>query len=127
MSPNHGISIIVPVTERYDDPEELFRSYCNALEPTGCELQFIYVLDGKYQSLAGTFDSIDSNGHSKEVIRLSRTFGESAVLTVGFERAKHELIMTLPAYNQVDPTCLPKLLDHIGGQRHGDCAPMAEK
>jgi glycosyltransferase involved in cell wall biosynthesis len=44
------------------------------------------------------------------VIELSRAFGESAALAAGFDVARGALLVTLPAYYQVDPGQIAKLL-----------------
>ncbi len=44
------------------------------------------------------------------VIELSREFGESAALAAGFDAADGAMLVTLPAYYQVDPREIPKLL-----------------
>jgi glycosyltransferase involved in cell wall biosynthesis len=114
MNDIKGISVIIPVTERFDEPAELFRQYCSALEAFDCPLEFIYVLDGKFDELCSTICNLDSRGHRLELIRLSRTFGESAALTVGIEHSNYDLVMTLPAYSQVAPDAITALVQGIG-------------
>jgi len=113
MIESNGISIIIPLTERHDDLQGLFDAYSQALVHTGRPLQFIFVLDGGFSQLAEELCSIDPQHHSIEVVPLSRTFGESTALTIGFDRAIHDLVMTLPAYQQVEADHLPTLIDAI--------------
>lgn len=113
MNSETGISVVIPVTERCDDVTELFGSYRQALEETGRPLQFIFVLDGNFAQLADSIRCLDAGTHALEIVALTRTFGESAALTIGFERARYDLVMTLPAYQQVKPDSIPKLLDAI--------------
>jgi len=108
-----GVSVVVPVTERFADPARLFDEYRTALESVGLALQFIFVLDGPFRNDRDKFLELESRGHELDVVTLSRTFGESAALTVGFNRARYELVMTLPAYKQVQPECLPRLFEAI--------------
>jgi glycosyltransferase involved in cell wall biosynthesis len=44
------------------------------------------------------------------VIELTRAFGESAALAAGFDVARGEMLVTLPAYYQVAPEEIPKLI-----------------
>lgn len=113
MGDSAGISIIIPLSERNDDLGDLFATYSQALGRTGRSLQFIFVLDGGFASLADELHGIDPGQHSLEVVSLSRTFGESAALTIGFDRAIHDLVLTLPAYQQVEADSLPALIDAI--------------
>jgi Glycosyl transferase family 2 len=108
-----GLSVIIPVTERFDDVAALFEAYKNALARTDADLQFVYVLDGGFADLAEQLRKIDAHPHSLEIIVLTKTFGESAALTLGFDAAKYDLIMTLPAYQQVSADSIPELLPHI--------------
>ena len=110
-----GLSIVIPVTERFDDPGTLFNAYRDALAETGRSLQFIYVLDGGFSGLAAELRQIDPGPSTLEIISLTRPFGESAALTLGFEQARHDLVMTLPAYQQVEAQSLPQLLEAIDG------------
>lgn len=113
MTDQQGISVIIPVTERFDEFRSLFAGYRDALDATGRPLQFIYVLDGKFIRYAPELRQLNAGPHSLEVISLSRTFGESAALTIGFERARYDLVMTLPAYHQIETSSLNLLLTAI--------------
>jgi glycosyltransferase involved in cell wall biosynthesis len=48
------------------------------------------------------------------VIELSREFGESAALTAGFARGRGDIFITVPAYYQVEPSELAKLVAEAG-------------
>ena len=113
MTNNQGLSIVIPVTERHDDLITLFDVYNKALQKVGRPLQFIFVVDGGFARVADELRSIETGNYSLEIISLSRTFGEGAALTIGFDRAKYDLVMTLPAYQQVEAAQIPKLIDAI--------------
>ena len=113
MTDIEGISVIIPVTERIGEFPSLFEGYRDALDAVGCPLQFICVLDGKFANLAEEMKSLDAKKHSVEIMCLSRTFGESAALNLGFERASYDYIMTLPSYHQVDPKSVAEMVNGI--------------
>jgi glycosyltransferase involved in cell wall biosynthesis len=113
MSTSGGISVVIPVTERHDEIGALYRSYAEALERTSRPLQFVVVIDGGFINLAEGIKRIEAGDHEFDTVMLTRVFGESAALNVGFDRSKYDLIMTLPAYQQVNPEALPKLVDAI--------------
>lgn len=114
MNKANGLSVVIPVTERSGDISELFGAYRDALESAKRPLQFIFVLDGGFAHLAEIMRRLDPGPHSLEIVILTRTFGESAALTIGFEQAQYELVMTLPAYQQIRADSLHTLLDRIG-------------
>jgi glycosyltransferase involved in cell wall biosynthesis len=47
-------------------------------------------------------------------VKLTRNFGEAAALTAGFERASGATIVTLPAYHQIEPADIRKLIAALG-------------
>ena len=108
-----GLSVVIPVTERHDDLAQVFESYVQALEPSGRDLQFIFVLDGGFDHLGNEIRALEAGLHTVELVSLTRTFGESAALSVGFDEARFDLVMTLPAYLQVKPAGLMQLFDEI--------------
>jgi len=107
------ISVIVPITERYDDIEEMYQEYKDALSATGRGFEMIYVVDGDFQKAYLKLKSLKENGEKLMLIKHSRAFGESIAITSGFQHASGSIIMTLPAYHQVDASELPKLIENL--------------
>ena len=65
--------------------------------------EFIFVLDGPHPGVMSQLDELSSAGNSNIIIvSLSRPFGESTALMAGLERASGDVLMTLPAYPQID-------------------------
>lgn len=104
------LSVIIPVTDRYDDPKELFGRYKAAVETHTGSYEFIYVLDGENPQVATTLHALQQRGERVRVITLSRWFGEATALAVGFDEASADTLLTLPAYEQVDASEIPKVL-----------------
>lgn len=104
------ISVIVPVGPRIDDIEPLYREYKAGLEATGMSFEMIFVLDGHRPRTGGILLELRNRGENIAIVSLTRTFGEATALTAGFEQASGSIIVTLPAYYQVDAAELPKLL-----------------
>ena len=107
------ISVIVPVTERYDDIGEMYREYKEALSQTGRAFEFIYVVEGNFQKAYLELKALKETGEKLTLIKHSRTFGEAIAIHSGFLHASGEIIMTLPAYHQVDAAELPKLVQSL--------------
>lgn len=116
MSPKIDLSVIIPVTERLDDTEELYYKYKAAVEKTGLVFEFLYVLDGPYPCICDQLNALKEKGEALKVIKLAKWFGEATALRIGFEHTSGELIMTLPAYQQVASNELPRLVKLIEGQ-----------
>jgi glycosyltransferase involved in cell wall biosynthesis len=107
------ISVIVPVTERYDDIEEMHREYKDALAAAGRPFEMIYVVDGGFRKAYLELKSMKERGETLTLIWLSRSFGEAVAITSGFQQASGGIILTLPAYHQVDAAELPKLIESL--------------
>jgi glycosyltransferase involved in cell wall biosynthesis len=113
-TPLETISVIVPVTERYDDVGEMYREYKEALSQMGRAFEIIYVVEGNFQKVYLELKTLKEKGEKLTLIKHSRTFGEAIAIHSGFLHASGEIIMTLPAYHQVDAAELPKLVQSLG-------------
>jgi len=113
VMPVETISVIVPITERHDDISEMHREYKDALSGTGRVFETIYVVDGGFQKAYLELKSLKDRGEKLTLIRHSRPFGEAIAITSGFQQASGGIIMTLPAYHQVDAAELPKLIESL--------------
>ena len=49
MTVNPEISVIVPMTKRFDDVVSLYRDYKAALEATARSFEFVYVLESHFE------------------------------------------------------------------------------
>jgi glycosyltransferase involved in cell wall biosynthesis len=104
------VSLIVPVGRRQADPAELFAEYRAGLDALGCHYEMIFVLDGPNEKFAAGLKQLTAGPRRITVVSLTRSFGEATAIMAGFEQAKGQVIVTLPAYFQVDASELPKLV-----------------
>lgn len=111
------ISVIVPVTGRYDDVAALFKEYRAALLGLGRSFELIYVLDGPKPEVRAELERLLAAGEVFELVQLARSFGEATALAAGFEVCRGTLILTLPAYFQVEPRSIGALFE-AKGQHH---------
>jgi glycosyltransferase involved in cell wall biosynthesis len=107
-------SVVIPVGARVDELDTLMAEYTAALDTTGASYEVVVVLDGRKEDLRASLRASASADERLRVIELSRQFGESAALMAGFDAARGEILVTLPAYYQVDPDEIPKLLTAVG-------------
>ncbi|MEM7217584.1 MAG: glycosyltransferase [Pseudomonadota bacterium] len=104
------LSVLVPITERYDPVEELYYEYKQGLEQLARPYEIIFVIDGDRPDVRSALEVLGHDDPHLKVVELSRAYGEATCLNVGLEHAKGELILTLPGFRQVDVRELPKLL-----------------
>jgi len=113
QSPNPSvpsISVIVPVCARRSELRALHAQYKAGMETIGLPFEFIFVLDGDRPDASRTLEDLLREGEELTIINLTRSFGEAAALMAGFERASGSVIVTLPAYHQIDAQDIPNLV-----------------
>lgn len=115
MSVGTDLAVIIPVGERHDDIAELHHAYREALEASGRHFEFTYVLDGAREEVFDRLRAMQKGGERLRIVRLAKAFGEATALTAGFENSEADIVLTLPAYHQVDPSALGRLLDRLDG------------
>jgi glycosyltransferase involved in cell wall biosynthesis len=114
--PNGSIqlSVIVPVGLRHSELAVLHSEYQQAIEQLGYSYEFIYVLDGPMPDAAQSLDQLFRSGQKLTAIYLTRLFGESTALMAGFEQASGQIVVTLPAYEQIEAGEIGKLIAALG-------------
>lgn len=104
------VSVIVPVGKRQADAGALYSEYKAGLEATGRSHEIIFVLDGPQPEFSAALRVLVDQGESFSVVSLTREFGEATALMAGFEQASGQIILTLPAYHQIQAGEIGKLL-----------------
>jgi len=104
------LSVIVPVGNRRANAAELYSEYKAGLDAMGRPYEVIFVLDGQRDEFAAELRALLDRGERLTVINLSRPFGEATALMAGFEHAVGRIIVTLPAYRQIEGSEVGKLI-----------------
>jgi glycosyltransferase involved in cell wall biosynthesis len=109
------VSVIVPVVEGVDDLAELYRSFSAALTARGNDHEFVFVFDGGYVP-PPELVALSHERTNLKLLRFARSFGETAALRLGIERSRGDLLLTLPAYFQVQAEGVDALLEALTDQ-----------
>lgn len=109
-----SVSVIVPVCGRRSELRALYSQYKAGVAAIGLPFEFIFVIDGDRTEASSTLQKMLEEGADFTVISLTRSFGEAAALMAGFEHASGSVIITLPAYHQIEPQDIPKLVAALG-------------
>ena len=104
------ISVIVPVGARQAAAAEIHAEYVRSLDALGRRYEMIYVLDGMHEKFATDLNQLRLGGASFTVISLTRPFGEATALMAGFAHARGQIVLTLPAYHQIQADQVATLL-----------------
>jgi glycosyltransferase involved in cell wall biosynthesis len=102
----HGdpdVSVVVPVVERYSNLQRLYEELSREIAALGKTAEFIFVLDERLRQALPALRTLQQEAAGEVVIvLLGGSFGESAALTLGLERARGEIVVTVAAYFQVE-------------------------
>ncbi|HEX5759847.1 MAG TPA: glycosyltransferase [Thermoanaerobaculia bacterium] len=105
------LSIVVPVGHRAGDLAALHRETAAELARLGRRFEFLFVVDARRRDVLPALRRLQQEAeHEVVIVVMGGAFGESASLSMGFERAHGETVITLPAYFQVEPSGLGALL-----------------
>lgn len=108
------LSVVIPVIDRFDDVESTYWSYKRQLTATGLRFDVIYVLDGGRPDVLGVLKNLTTQGEPIKVVTLLKWFGEATAISIGAMRSTAKLILTLPAYLQIDPEEIPAFVNARG-------------
>jgi glycosyltransferase involved in cell wall biosynthesis len=101
----------MPVGNRYaSDIVALYNEYKTGLVGLDTPYEFIVVLDGPRPEVAASLQKLLERGENLIVISLTKRFGEATALMAGFQRASGRVIVTVPAYHQVQGIEIGKLV-----------------
>ena len=103
-------SIVVPVGSRVDELDTLISGYVESIQHAGASYELIVVLDGRKDDLRASLVELQKSIPQLRLVELAKEFGESAALSAGLDDARGDLILTLPAYYQIDTPEVANLL-----------------
>lgn len=110
-----NISAIIPVEQNHRELETLHLAYKEALESYGKTYEMVYVLDGDLPGPLEKLKAMQVKDQTTRIIQLAKKFGEDAALTAGFECSTGGVILTLPAYFQIEASEIGKILRELQG------------
>ncbi|MFP6676401.1 MAG: glycosyltransferase family 2 protein, partial [Pirellulaceae bacterium] len=106
-------SIVIPV---YNEEESLIK-LVEEIDQVATEHQYdfeiIFVDDGSSDQSWRIIEEISQRDDRVFGIQFRRNFGKAAALSAGFSQAKEDLVFTMDADLQDDPTEIPKFLDEM--------------
>lgn len=107
------VSLIIPITERHDDMQEIYKEYKSALRGLHTAFEMIAVVDGGFDRAYQQLKALKSEGEDITIIKHARVFGESTAIMAGFRIATGDVILLAPPYHQVEMSDLPKIMEGL--------------
>ena len=126
-----AISVIIPCYNEEESIEPLFARLLPVLEALHRPWEIVAVNDGSKDGTLAALQRLASANPSIKIVDFARNEGQTAALQAGFDYSQGEIIISLDADLQNDPTDIPHLLtkleagwDVVSGWRkkRKDCA-----
>jgi dolichol-phosphate mannosyltransferase len=110
-----GLSLVVPVFNERDNLPVLHREITDVLKSKGDAYEILFVDDGSTDGSASVLRGLRAADPHVRVVTFARNAGQSAAMDAGFKSARGEVVVTLDADLQNDPTDIPRLLEALSG------------
>lgn len=107
------LSFIIPVKDEEKSVAILIQELVNVVKPLGNPFELIFVDDGSIDNTFNQLKAIHQKDKKVKIIRLRGNFGKSVALTVGFEKARGDVIFTMDGDLQDDPREIPNFLKKL--------------
>ncbi|MFI5243429.1 MAG: glycosyltransferase, partial [Gemmatimonadales bacterium] len=105
-----GVTVIVTVVERPEPLEALYREYAAVLATTGRNAEFVFVAHPYFREMLEPLRALELQGEPVRILEAARSVGETALLRMGLDAARGAVVVTVPAYRQVQPSAVADLL-----------------
>ena len=107
------ISIVVPLYNEEGSLEELHQRTTEVLQGMSVSYEIIFVDDGSNDQSYPIIKRLHETDAHVRVISFRRNFGKAAALNAGFEASEGEIVITMDADLQDDPTEIPNFVAEI--------------
>ena len=108
-----GISIVVPVYDEEESVVPLYDAVRAQLDEIGESYEIIFVDDGSRDGSFTVLRALHERDLRVRVIRFRRNFGKTPALVAGFAQARGDIVFTMDADLQDDPTEIPRFLEKL--------------
>ncbi|HSH75820.1 MAG TPA: hypothetical protein VLA09_09065 [Longimicrobiales bacterium] len=108
-----SLSVIVPVTERPDPLDELYREFSAPLLEAGISYDFIFILSPHRTSLLPPLRALRDAGEPIRILETGQALTESAMLRAAAEVTRAPRLVSMPGYRRVAPNALLDLLGEL--------------
>ena len=107
------LSIVLPIYNEEESLPHLLAELVPALEATGRTFEIICIDDGSRDASFRELKKLRDQDNRIRLIQFRRNFGQTAAFAAGFSRAQGDVVITMDADLQNDPSDIPELLAKI--------------
>ena len=105
-----NISVVVPVLNEEESLPLLHESLTEVLSASDWSYEIIVVDDGSTDRSVEILRELQAQDENLRVVRFRRNYGQTAAFAAGFDRAQGEIVITIDADLQNDPSDIPALV-----------------
>jgi glycosyltransferase involved in cell wall biosynthesis len=109
QQPWTDISVVIPLYNEEESLRELHQQLRSTLSRMNVRYELLYVDDGSTDRSFQVLRDLKRVDKHVKIIRFRRNYGKSAALSVGFEKAQGNIVVTMDADLQDDPAEIPAL------------------
>lgn len=110
-----GFSLVIPVYNERDNLAVLHGEITDVLKPIGDAYEILFVDDGSTDGSDAVLRALRAGDPRVRVLTFARNAGQSAAMDAGFKGARGDVVVTLDADLQNDPSDIPRLLEALEG------------
>jgi hypothetical protein len=107
------VSIVVPVTERPEPLDELYREFAAPFQQASRPYEFIFVVEPWGRLLAEPLRPLAARGEPIRVLETGQSVGETAQVKLAVRHCRGEVVVLLPGYRRVEAEALPELVARV--------------
>lgn len=107
------ISVVIPVAERPEPLDALYEEFTTPLRSAGRRYEVVVVTPAYFHDTVAAARSLAARGEPVRLIEVGRVIGETGLLRLGLTAARGEIVLTLPAYRQVEAASLLPLIERV--------------
>ena len=111
------VSIIIPVKDESENVPILADEVSKAMTQTQFSWECLWVDDGSTDTTLTEIIKVCEKDTRQRYISLTKNFGQSAAMAMGFKRALGRILVTLDGDGQNDPADIPMLVNQLINQR----------
>ncbi len=108
------ISVVAPVYNEAESLAALHAEVAAVMARTGQAYELIFVDDGSTDEGRRVLEALAADHGEVKLVEFRRNFGKAAALDAGFRAARGDVVVTMDADLQDDPTEIPRLVAKLG-------------
>ncbi|MCA9437993.1 MAG: glycosyltransferase family 2 protein [Candidatus Omnitrophica bacterium] len=107
------ISIVIPAHNEEENLDQLRANLVSSLEPLNKSFEVIFIDDGSSDSTYAKMAKFSREDPRFKGIRMRKNVGKASALAAGFDAATGDIVFTMDADNQDDPSEIPRFLEKL--------------